>query len=383
MPAPPFRVEVYDKNFAMRGPIGNPIFTTVIPKWMAPGQASIAVPATHPRIDDLLSPGARVWFKTGDTGEHLLSGWVARYRVSSPERQAVFEFDVVDDFVILQRILGWVVPTAPIDQQGTAGTNWTMADDAETVFLTALKLNAVDRLGLPIQIPPSLGRGGLRKARLRFQTLHDRLILAEDGANIAESGIGIGIRQRDDAPGLTVDIWEPRTVPQVLTERSGIVSKWSVNKEGPTATRGVVGGQGEGQLRLFRERVDSALEASFGWKMEVFRDARDTDDPTTLYERLDETLAESSGSSGMSVEFMETANFVVRPGKLWVGDQLTMSVAGVTVTERLQEATLSSTASEGFVTRPRIGDKSDDPDRRLGTLVNRIARSIRSRNTEI
>lgn len=383
MAALPFRIEVYDKNFAMRGLVGNPIFATVIPKWMSPGMATIAIPATHPRIADLLQPGARMWFKTGDTREHLLSGWVARYRVSGPERQAVFEFDVVDDFIITQRVLGWVVPSAPITGQGSAGTNWELTGPAETVFLNALKVNAVDRLGLPIQIPTTAGRGLATKARLRFQTLYDRLIPVEDGAGIINSGIGIGIRQRDDAPGLTVDIWEPRTIAQPINERSGVVQSWSVSQEGPTATRGVAGGQGEGQLRLFRERVDSALEAAFGWKMEVFRDARDTNDPTTMYARLDETLAEASGTSGMSVEFSQTDNFVVRPGKIWVGDQVTMSVAGVTVTERLQEATLSSTASEGFVTRPRIGDKSDDPDRKLGTLVNRIARSIRSRNTEI
>jgi hypothetical protein len=383
MPAPPFRIEVYDKTFAMRGVIGNPVYTTAIPKFMGVGQATIAVSARHARIPDLLEPGARVWIRTGDTDEHILSGWVARYRVSGPEKRAVFEIDVVDDFVILRRILGWVVPSAPITGQGIAGTNWELTGPAETVFLNALKVNAVDRLGLPIQIPTTQGRGAATKARLRFQTLYDRLIPVEDGAGIIDSGIGIGIRQRRDAPGLTVDVWEPRTITQPINERSGVVKAWSVTKEAATATRGVAGGQGEGQLRLFRERIDAALEASLGWKMEVFRDARDTDDPTTMYARLDETLAEASGSSGMSVEFTQTANFTVRPGKIWVGDTLTMSIAGVTVTERLQEATLSATASEGYVTRPRIGDKSDDPDRKMGNLVNRIARSIRVRNTEI
>ena len=381
MAVPPYIIEVYDKNFAMRGPVGDPIFTTVIPRWMAPGKATFAVAATHPRIADLVEVGARVWFKTRD-GQHLMSGWVVRYRVSGPERRAVFEFDVVDDFIITQRILGWVVPSAPITEQGTAGTNWELTGPAETVFLEALRVNAVNRLGLPIQIPTTQGRGLPTKARLRFQTLYDRLIPVEDGAGIINSGIGIGIRQRYDAPGLTVDIWEPRTIVQPINERSGVVQAWSVNREHASATRAVGGGQGEGQLRLFRERVDPALEAAFGWKMELFRDTRDTDDPTIMYARLDETLAEASGSSGLSVDFSETANFIVEPGKIWVGDQVTMTLAGVTITERLQEATLSSTAGEGVVTRPRIGERSDDPDRALGNLINRIARSIRSRNTE-
>lgn len=379
--AAPFRVEVYDKNFAMRGVVGNPIFVTVIPKWMSPGMATVAVSANHPRVADLLEVGARMWIKTPD-GEHLLSGWVARWRLEGPVNRSIVEFDVIDDLVVTQRVLGWVVPGAAITAQGTAGTNWELTGPAETVFLNALKVNAVDRLGLPIQIPATGGRGLATKVRLRFQTLYDRLIPVEDGAGIIESGIGIRIRQRDDAPGLTVEIWEPRTLPQKLTERSGVVRAWSVNRENPTATRGVAGGQGEGQLRLFRERVDAALEASMGWKMEVFRDARDTDDPTTMYTRLDETLAEASGRSGMAVEFSQTKHFTVAPGGLWIGDQVTMSLGGVEVTERLQEATLSWTASEGYVTRPRIGDKSDSPDQKLASLVSRIARAIRNRNSE-
>lgn len=383
MQSPPIIVEVYDKTFKQLGTVGAFGFCTVIVKWMAPGLATIEIPAGHRRVPDLVQIGARMRFLNSE-GKHLLSGFVARYRISGPsESRATIEFDVVDDFIILQRILGWVVPGGAITAQGTAGTNWELEGSAETVMKEALRLNGVERLGLPILIPPTLGRGATVKARLRFQTLFDRLIPVEDGAGIINSGIGLGVKQRTDGvAGLELETWVPKTVPQTINQDSGIIKSWAVDHENATATRGVAGGQGEGQLRLFRERVDAALEASLGWKFEVYRDARDSDDPTVMYERLDETLAESSGRNGMSVEFMQTKNFMVAPGKLWVGDQLTLSVAGIQVTERLQEATLSWTAKEGFVTRPRIGDKSDDPDKILGTIINRIARSIRNRNSE-
>lgn len=386
MSRPPFRCEVYDKNFQPRGTVGNPIHVTIIPKHMMPGMTTISMPITQPRVADLIQPGARMWFKDSqkeadDPLAHLMSGYVARYRISGPEKRARIEFDIVDDLIVYQRILGWVVPTAPITGQGTAGTNWTMTDDAETVLKTALQLNGVDRLGLPIHIPASLGRGATVKAKLRFQTLYDRLIPVEDGAGIINAGIGMGMRQRIGAPGLQFDVWTPRTIPQLLNERSGVVRGWSMNHQNATMTRGVAGGEGEGTLRLLREKVDAALEVSLGWKYEAFRDARDTDDPTEMYERIDETLLENAATSGLSVELSETKNFIARPGKIWIGDQVSIGLAGQTVTDRLQEVTLSWTASEGYVTRPRIGDWETSPDKKLAKVIRSIARKLRISNS--
>jgi hypothetical protein len=374
----PFRVEVYDKSFAFKGFIGKPISTTVIPKRWTPGISTVAVNADHRMVGELLQTGSRMWIKDGDDGSHLMSGWVSGFRITGPEKRARVEFDLVDDFIIFQRILGWVVPGNPIDEQNTAGTNWTMNDDAETVLLAALQANGVDRLGLPIDVPASLGRGAQVKARLRFQTLYDRLILSDDdGAGISDSGIELDVQQNPDAPGLKVVVREPRVITKTLNERSGIVSDWSLNGRSATITRGVAAGQGEGILRLLREKNDAALEAALGWKFEAFRDARDSDDPDVMYERIDETLKEGAAVSGISVTLSETANFIARPGKIWTGDTVTMKLAGQTVTDKLQEVTLSSTASGGKVTRPRIGEWTDSPDVRLAKIVRNIGRRLR------
>lgn len=379
-----FRVEVYDASFAFKGIVGDPISTTVIPKDWSPGISTVAMATDHRMVSHLVQPGARMWIKDPDLpGDgHLMSGWVSGYRITGTEKRSRVEFDIIDDLVIIQRILGWVVPGNPIEDQDTAGTNWIMEDDAETVFLAALQENGVDRLGLPIDIPASLGRGAVVKARLRFQSLYDRLVPVEDGAGIIKSGISVGVQQNPSAPGLKVNVWEPTTHTKVLNERSGVVTDWGVNGRSATVTRGVVGGQGEGILRVLREASDAAREAAIGWKFEAFRDARDTDDPTTLYERLDETIAEGAATSGISVTLSETENFIARPGKIWVGDTVNMSLAGQTISKRLEEVTLSSTASGGKVTRPRIGDWSDDPDVKLARIVRNIARRIRVGNAE-
>lgn len=380
-----FRVEVYDGAFAFKGLVGDPISTTVIPKRWAPGISTVAMATDHRMVQHLVQPGARMWIKDPDLpdGEdHLMSGWVSGYRITGTEKRSRVEFDIIDDFVITQRILGWVVPGNSIENQDTAGTNWTMEDDAETVFLAALQENGVNRLGLPIDIPASLGRGAVVKARLRFQSLYDRLVPVEDGAGIINSGISVGVQQNPSAPGLKVSVWEPKTHTQALNERSGVVTDWGISGRSATVTGGVVAGQGEGILRVLREASDAAREAAIGWKFEAFRDARDTDDPTTLYERLDETIAEGAATSGISVTLSETENFIARPGKIWVGDTVNMLLAGQTVTRHLEEVTLSSTASGGKVTRPRIGDWNDDPDVKLARIVRNIARRIRVGNAE-
>lgn len=380
-----FRVEVYNKSFGFVGLVGDPTSVTVIPKDWAPGLSTVAMSADHRMVPHLLQPGARMWIRDPDVSEndgHLMSGWVSTFRVSGPEKRSRVEFDIIDDLVIIQRILGWVIPDQDITNQGTAGTNWTMQGPAEDVILTALQENGVNRMGLPIDIPTSQGRGTTVSARLRFQTLFDRLVPVEDGAGIINSGISLGVQQNPDAPGLKVNVWEPTTHTKILNERSGVVTDWSLSGRSATVSRVVVGGQGEGQLRILRETIDAALEASLGWGFETFRDARDTDDPNVLAERAAETLAEGAATSGMNVSLSETANFIARPGKIWVGDTVNMQLAGQTITERLQEVTLSWTASGGRVTRPRIGDWSDNPDVKLAKIVRNIARGIRIGNAD-
>lgn len=377
MVAPRVVVEVYDKAFKMRGTVGDPLFVTVIPRFNTPGQATLSVRSNHPRIPDLVADGARVRFVNG-AGEHIMSGWVNNIRGSGPEASGHLEFDITDDLAVLRTILGWVVPTAAITAQGSAGTNWTMVGPAETVLKTAVAQNGYTRLGLPITMATTQGRGATVKASLRMQPLFERLFPVVDGAGIEKSGIGIEMRLVPDF-GLELYVYTPTVRAQPLTELSGIVTSWSFSLKAATVTRGVVGGQGEGTLRTWREKSLAELETRIGWKHEAYRDARDSPDPTVLYSRLDETFTENSEKAGIDITLSETANF--RYGQsLKVGDTVTIIVGGRTFTETLNEATLSWTADGGFVTRPRVGEHSDDADVGFLKVIRSIARSIQNRN---
>lgn len=372
----PLQVQVVDKDFKVRGTVGDPKFATVIHRWRDPSSATVSVRANHPRLDALLEPGSRMRILDANDG-HVISGRCKNFRGSGP-KNAFVEIDVVDDKVLLQQVLGWVVPNAAITAQGTAGTNWEMTGPAETVLKQAVLLNAINRLGLPLTVAPDLGRGAEVSAKLRFQSLFERLMPVTDGAGIGEL---LGVTVKHVGNGLVLDVFEPKTYNKPIDVRSGIVKEWSWSRTAPQVTRAVAGGQGEAQLRLFREKANAELEALLNWKMESFRDARDTSDPTLMYQRIDEVLLEGAEKAGLALTLSETANF--QYGKNFsIGDKLTINIGAGQMVERLEEATLSWTRDGGFISRPRFGEKTDDPNAQVLGLIRKIARAMMIPKTE-
>lgn len=375
----PLLIEVYDRDFVHTGNVGAPKFVTVHLAHNKAGRSTIGVLGSDPVIAKLLTPGGRLWIKAVDprTGapSHLTSGYIEDVRGTGPGKESVLEFDMIDDFVLLEEVTGWVIPTALITAQGTAGANWEMTDNSETVLKAAVAANAVTRLSMPLTIAPDLGRGSVITAKLRFHPLFDRLFPVEDGAGLAASGIGVTIRQ--DGAGLLLDVYEPAAYPRKLSEISGTITNWNWSKKPYTASRVVVGGQGEAQARAFRYYTDAARELE-GRIIERFRDARDVDDVADLPVRGQETLDDGAAKSGLSVTLAQTANFRYgRPG-VQVGDSVRMEVGlGIPpIEDVLTEATLSWTQGEGFKVTPKVGDKTDDPDTLLSGYLARLARAF-------
>ena len=373
----PLKIDVYDKTFEHRGRIGDPKFCTVIPRFNEAGTCTIGLRSNHRMVPVLFEEGSRIRIRD-ENGYFLMSGWCTKIRGTGPAKAGQLEFDFIDDFIILSEILGWVQPAQTIDNQGIAGDNWTMTGTAEAVLKAAVTANGVTRLGLPITVAASLGRGSSVTAKLRFHPLFERLFPVVDGAGIAASGIGVTMRQQ--ASSIVLDAYVPQVHPRDLTESSGVIEGWSYTAAAPTATRVVVGGQGEAQLRVFRRLEDLPREALWGRKIERFRDARDTNDNLLLYARGQETLDEGAAKYGLSVQLSQTANF--RYGdKVKVGDTVTMKVGpGTSVTDVLTEATLSWTQDDGWKATPRVGERSDDPDWRLARTIKNLARTLSNLN---
>lgn len=471
-PVEPFRVTIYDKSLRRTGLLSNPISLVVTPRDGMKGSARMVVGLDSPQLAVLMAPGARVVIDY--MGKFAMSGPIIPRGLSGPAVSGTATFEVEDDYLIMHEVYAWPVPNSPITNQ-TARAAHVLTGPVETVAKDLIRANAKDRLGLNITVAPSLGRGPVVTVEARMESLHDLL-----APKLEQAGLSLTIKQSGSS--LLVDVHQPKTYPLELSEESGIVQSWSWTNRAPSATRAIIGGAGEDELRDFRVFSDAAAEAEWGRRSEVFvnasdagsdytqllRDveraaeteqrARDTDntvqaelrqarrdaahsslalanaqatgnqtnisraqselnsDNSTVtsraaratetsaalreataehnalkaqlpaakaqYEALmaargAETLKANAEKVGLSLALSETESF--RYGEtVTVGDKVTMRVGpGVTITDRLVEATLSWSHDGGVAASPTVGEMTDNPDRALAKALRTSATRIR------
>lgn len=367
MPSP-FAITVFDKAFNRKGFVGDPQSVELHPRHNAQPTAVITVAADHTYAAALLADGARV---TVDyDGDQITSGPV-RGKAGNSGLDSTLTLSVEDDWRLLSRVLAWPNPTGAITAQGAATAYDSKTGPAETVAKWFIG-RAVTRLGLPVTIAPDLGRGAVITVQMRMHPLADRLLPLID-----QAGIGVTVRQVGAA--LVVDCYEPSWYPRDLTAASGVVQAWEWDTKAPTATRTVIGAQGEGTAREFRLLTDTTLEATWGDTIETFTDARDTSVDTELDARGAQTLAEGAPTAGLKLTLAETDTF--RYGRtVRVGDLVTtVLVPGAPpITDVLREAVLLWNVADGFNVTPVVGDRSDDPSRIFAKAIASIARAIRN-----
>lgn len=189
---------------------------------------------------------------------------------------------------------GWQNPAATLSTTPT-----TIAQDyavytgkPEAVFKAAMS-QAITRLGAPVAgswaVVANHGYGSTTvRAELRMHPLGDKLIPLLDAENL------IVTLAYPSGSLVRIDVREAKTVPGILTVASGVPDKYSFNREIPTATRVVVGGRGEGADRVFVQVIDSAREADWGDIVEVFKDARNSDEGSDITIDAREALAEGA-----------------------------------------------------------------------------------------
>lgn len=373
--APPFRVTVYDKTLQRLGMVGDPAAVRVVARHNAPSAAELTVRSDHRLLPALLTAGARV--RVDYDGGFLLSGPVRDVAGQGPAAEGTITFQIEDDWRVLASVLGWPVPGSALDSQTVAYD--TRTGPAETVLKDFVTANAVTRLGRPIIVPATQGRGATITVSMRMHALADRLYPALD-----QAGIGVTVQQAGPAQqgtGLALDVYEPAVYPRPLTEASGVVQAWAWSRTAPGATRVVAGDQGEAEARSFTTTADTPREAAWGDVIERFIDARDTDDPAEVTQRRAEFLAEHDVRYGLALTLAETQHFRYDPtgaAGVRVGDQVTVEVGpGITVTDVLREAVLSWTAEDGVQVTPVIGERRDDPRSIFARELATVRRDVR------
>jgi hypothetical protein len=189
---------------------------------------------------------------------------------------------------------------------------------------------------------------------------------------------GIGVTVKHSGNGLLLDVYEPRNYPHLLSPESGKVIGGSYSLAGPTATRVVVGGQGEGVERDFRTFPDPARENDWNDVIEVMRDARDSGSGDVYGARAAETLSEGAPMAGLSLELSETKHFRYGGDGLRVGDLVTALINGQPYADSLREVRLSWD-KDGDIATPVIGERSDDPDVQLAKSLRALKRDNNDR----
>lgn len=364
----PFRIEIYNKDFAFQCFIGDPHNVVATPRHNQKSTATITVASDHPRLPQLVADGARCIIRY--YGEFLLSGKIDLRSGQGPGVNGTVTVYVDGDFRIMDNVLAWPVPGAGITGQG-ASEYYTVAGDAETILKDLVTKNATNRLGMPVVCANNLARGAVIPGgiRARFQSLRDVLLPAVETA-------GLGIMFRQIGTSIVCDVYVPAVFPRELSERGGMITDWSWSDGNPSATRVVVGGAGDGTARVFRQLSDATAESSYRDVIEVFRDARDADTTALLDARGQETLDDGRAKFGFALTLAETESFRYGGAGVHVGDIITVNLGFTTRTDVLREATLTWNQEDGVEVTPLVGELQDNPDKALGNFLRSLRRGI-------
>lgn len=365
----PFRITVYDKSFARLGWVDAPNAQTWTLRHNQ--QPSGSVVAEEGSEASLLLAGEGNRCTVHYLGEQILSGPLRTARTDGESGNRLITFQVQDDYRILQNMLCWPSPGSAI---GSQGVHDQRTGPIETVLKGFAQAN-ITRLGLPVTVAPSLGRGPTVTVQMRNQKISEEVVPLLDAA-------GLGVRVYQSGAGLVLDVYQPDVWPIDLSEGAGTLAGLSWTRTPPEVTRVVVGGPGDDAARVLRTRVNSAAEALWGDVIEDFVDARDIKDTdpnklALLDARGDEFLAQAAAKAGLSLTLQEGEIFRYGGDGIHVGDRVPVTISeGNAVTDVVRSATLSL-SEHGFTSTPVVGERTDDPNVLLVKQVSKALKGLR------
>ncbi len=385
------RISVWSRDYELKGPVRAVGDVTFTPRVHAASSLTFQVaeqyldtdgkPVQNRAIPHLRADGARLVVSyTTDGGPPVIrSGLVGELGGEGRSGDRVLSFGILDDWAdIFAGTLGWPRPGNGVGTQGDDKTKWSQKAPAETVLLALVAANRA-RLGKPLTIPTSLGRGDEVTVAVRMQPLSDVLWPTTESV-VAE------VYQQGTARVLTVR--EPQTITRVFTEASGAVVSGTYLLKAPTTTRVVIGWGGKKKARLFAIYPTSvagspstsrtAVETAWGLVMETFVDGdsldiTDADFADQRKQMVDEAMTAGAPQSSVSAVIAETDR--LRFGKSFqLGDRLKIQLAGGPVVEEtLREVEIAWTG-DGLTVTPKVGLWEESPE---AALYRKVAASDR------
>lgn len=279
------------------------------------------------------------------------------------------------------------VPDMPIELQATA-EDYVVTGPVETVVKTIIGYG-VERTGHPVHVLPDQGRGPVVTATSRFDTVADVL----DGLTTRTGyRIDVDVWLPGDppvngtsfaAPTVIVDVVPYRAVDGLLFSHvAGDFDDWSVEYTRPTATRVIVGDDGEGVEQTFIE-VAGPTPLSPWAVREAYVSADEDDDPVDvgrayLAEHGAGVAAEATITPGSVWEFGTDGQY---PRQYDLGDLAALDLGeGVGTIEQVVVEVVAELDGESFSVTPKVATPDTlehDLYSTVADLARRVARQER------
>ena len=272
----------------------------------------------------------------------------------------------VSDLTHVADRLTYPNPALPGGQQ-TSDAYYKRTGPAETVVRDMIHVNAgagaiAVRRADGFTVAASQGRGVTVTTNLRYKNL-----LEESRALARLGGVTFdAVQEQDGRVVLRFRVPADRSRSVRFTAGNGGVTGGTYSLAAPTATTVLVAGQGVGTARNIIER---SRPTTWGRRIEVFKDQRDTDDAAELEQSATEQLDEGEAGAGASFTVVETPGLVYGVDYR-LGDRVTVELGAATISEPVRAVELSWDG-HGRTASLTLGDH-DQADDKTPAWVKRI-----------
>lgn len=321
------------------------------------GDWKIKLPAEHPLVDTLKTPGSGIVVSSKTTT--LFSGptTYAKNVADLVNPEGYWEIEGATDNIILTEKLAYPTPTtADVENQSISYD--TRVGKAQKIMKDYVKANIgsdapIERKITNLIIESGETLGPTLTYSARFDNLN-RLIYAI--ATVSKLSYDI-VQNGSD---LIFKVFEPtdRSATIRLDIDNGQLEKTEYTYRAPEVTRVIVGGAGALTQREFIKRSSTeslAAETLWGRQIEVFKDNRSAQSTEELENSGDEEL-EERGKTIETIVIVPSDNPNMLYGKDWfLGDTVSVIVGNTTITQIVKEVAVVVNSS-GLNIKATVGE---------------------------
>lgn len=350
---PPYQIRIRDTTRKKTGDLDRVSSLKIIPRFLDVGAFELSLPLNDPKVSKLV-PGGWLQFLSDD--EEIISGQIRGYKTVMDEDTVGGVLTVYGpsaEQVVADR-LAYQVPTSAATSQSATDYD-RRSGAAETVIKGYVNANAgplalVARRVSGLVMETDLARGSTVKGSARM------LNLVELISPLCQSG-GIGWRVRFSGDSLEFQVYVPSDKSGTAKFGSylGNLVSFERTSEAAKTNTSIVGGQGEGTARVFREIIDSAAVASWNNRTETFIDRRDTTDIVELDQAGTEEIVSNGPIEGLSIKTVDTPNLLFYRD-YFLGDKVAIPEAGIV--DILREIEINWSADQGPSAETTVGSAS-------------------------